>query len=757
MLGIASAADLWSTTVGDSSLSVGSTFYVATDGSDGWSGKLAEPNSGKTDGPFATLVRARDAVRELKGKQAPPEAIIVTVRGGKYYLGETLTFGAEDSGSSDFPIRYESYPGEKVILSGGKQVSGWKPFKGQILHTVLPGSKGGEWKFQQLFLNGERQTRSRYPKYDAENPLYGGWAFLERPAEKGSMSSFIYKPGTFSHHWVKPRNGVVVLMAGGGWVDAILPVKAVDEETRKITMGHGFRNPDVAPYYAPDAIHPGDRFRLENLLEELTEPGEWCLDSEEGILYFWPPNGPLKPTDEVVTPAVDTLVDINGASWLVISGITFTETGDGDDFQRPGLDGYGPMYPTQGWKYCGEAVHLKGAEHCIIENNRFHAVGGNGIYLERYNSRNVVRRNEISHAGANGICLLGNHVPLGSVSEPMPGTREPLPMFNEVTDNHIHHCGILNKYVAGVFLGVSDSNLIAHNKMEHLPHHAINLGINGYGRNLIEYNEIHHVCEELRDNGAINAWMDDSQSDERAGHIIRFNLMTDVEGCATDAIGHILAPDGMANGIYLDNNTSNCVIHGNIIVRASGYGIFVHGGGHNLIANNIIVDSTTTATHRPVFGCAQVAYAGYLQGSLLFGNHFCNNIVCYGKPQLDDPMALFVLNPGAAAPSGDNNDVVPKITDVLSECEANVFFQHDKEKYIITETGQKKGELEFAIHKAFSFAEWQRLGFDAGSQLTDPLFVDPFHDDYRLKPESPAIRLGFVPIQVEMIGIRAQC
>lgn len=81
LLGVGSAVDLWATLEGEKSLTAGATLYVATNGNDDWSGKLAEPNVAKTDGPFATLERARDAVRELKGKQAPKEPITVTVRG----------------------------------------------------------------------------------------------------------------------------------------------------------------------------------------------------------------------------------------------------------------------------------------------------------------------------------------------------------------------------------------------------------------------------------------------------------------------------------------------------------------------------------------------------------------------------------------------------------------------------------------------------------------------------------------------------
>jgi parallel beta-helix repeat protein len=755
-LGMGSAAELWATS-GDTTPAK-ATFYVATNGNDTWSGKLADRNSAGTDGPFATLYRARDAVRELKGKQAPAHAVTVMVRGGKYYLDRTLLFGEEDSGSQAFPVSYKAYAGEKVILSGGKKVTGWKPYKGAILQTALPGSKGGEWKFRQLFLNGEPQIRSRYPKYDAKNPLYGGWLFSEGPAETGNLKSFVYKPGSFPRQWAKPGNGEVVMFPGGGWVNSIVQIKSTDQSARTITAVLGYRDTNIPPWYAPFEFKPGDRFRVENLLEEVSEPGEWCLDLEEGILYFWPPNRVLKPTDEVVAPALDTMVDIDGASSLVISGFTFTETGGGDDLHRFGLDGYGAMYPEQGWKYCGDALHLKDAENCVIEENLFSAVGGNAIYLERYNARNIIRRNEISYAGANGVSLLGNHIPIDSVSQPMRLERQPFPMFNEVTDNYIHHCGAQNKYTAGVFLGVSDSNLIAHNRLENLPHHAINLGLNGYGCNVLEYNDMRDVCQELYDNGAINCWMDDPQSKERAGHIIRFNRMTDMIGCHTDSDGQIIAPDGMANGIYLDNLGSNCLIQGNIIVRSSRHGIYIHGGQHNLVENNIIVDATTIASARSAYhGCGLIGMSAYYRGFekatgpwkqdlYFFGNSFSNNIFYYTKGQDNAPVALFCFRTSA-----DANQTKDDMTKVISQSRENVFFRRDGGDYFVSESIPG---TRMKVETMLSLSEWQKLGFDLDSVQSDPLFVDPAHDDYRLKPESPAIHMGFVPIDVARIGIR---
>ena len=114
------------------------TFFVATDGSDAWSGKLAAPNAEKTDGPFATLEKARDALRAIdrKGRTTP---LVVMVRGGKYFLEKTFVLGPKDAGTRQAPVVYAAYPGEKPVLSGGRRVTGWTPYKGHIWVCDLPG------------------------------------------------------------------------------------------------------------------------------------------------------------------------------------------------------------------------------------------------------------------------------------------------------------------------------------------------------------------------------------------------------------------------------------------------------------------------------------------------------------------------------------------------------------------------------------------------------------------------------------------
>ncbi|MDP6361461.1 MAG: hypothetical protein QF473_40500, partial [Planctomycetota bacterium] len=96
--------------------------YVATDGSDRNPGTEAEP--------FATLERARNAIRALNRKDGlPPRGVTVWLRGGVYYLSGTFELAKEDSGTKSSPIVYRAYGEEKVWLSGGKKIdpSHFKP------------------------------------------------------------------------------------------------------------------------------------------------------------------------------------------------------------------------------------------------------------------------------------------------------------------------------------------------------------------------------------------------------------------------------------------------------------------------------------------------------------------------------------------------------------------------------------------------------------------------------------------------------
>lgn len=139
------------------------TLHVAPNGDDRWSGRLAQPNDVRSDGPLASLVGARDAVRQIKERGPLTETIHIQIADGTYHLTEAVVFKPTDSGTADHPIVYQAAPRARPVFSGGRRIMGFKRAGSGLWTANLPDVKSGKWYFEQLFVNGRRATRARSP------------------------------------------------------------------------------------------------------------------------------------------------------------------------------------------------------------------------------------------------------------------------------------------------------------------------------------------------------------------------------------------------------------------------------------------------------------------------------------------------------------------------------------------------------------------------------------------------------------------
>ena len=293
------------------------TYHVAVHGNDAWSGRIAAPDAAGQDGPFATLTRARDAVRSaISRKPVTPQRVLV--RGGRYSLTEPLALDERDSGKANSPILWLAYPGERPILSGGRPITGWKPYRGPILVAGLTELPPPGARPHQLFHKGTRQVLARTPNFDRANPLYGGWAWMAAAEGPGA---FRYREGLVERAPVKPGQVEVFQFVGpsGGWGSQFLAVTAIDPQRRVIHTHYDQGESTLLGF------NGNCRFFLQNSLESLDQPGEWCIDAEEKRIYFWPPEGQQAGTDTVLA-VLPSLLVISKARWITISGFTFTET-----------------------------------------------------------------------------------------------------------------------------------------------------------------------------------------------------------------------------------------------------------------------------------------------------------------------------------------------------------------------------------------------------------------------------------------------
>ena len=272
----------------DRETSPGAVFYVAPAGDDAWSGRRAEPNAARSDGPFATLPRARDEIRRLKqAGPLPAGGVTVYLAGGLYPLASTLEMTAADSGTADAPVVYRAAAGQRPVILGGRTITGFKPYKGQILQADLAGQGFQGVHFRQLFFDGRRQHLARYPNFDANNPYGGGWAYADGkpvpmyqdvPGE--SRRQLTYKPAD-ARSWAHPEEVEVFVFPRYNWWNNIVRIKSIDPQQRRVTLAGDCSYP----------IRPGDRYYVQNALEELDAPGEWYLDSR--------PAGPAKAAGSI--------------------------------------------------------------------------------------------------------------------------------------------------------------------------------------------------------------------------------------------------------------------------------------------------------------------------------------------------------------------------------------------------------------------------------------------------------------------------
>jgi hypothetical protein len=701
--------------------------YVAKNGND--------RNPGSQQKPFATLGRAREAVRELKKRTKGP--ITVQVREGTYYLPQPLTFEPVDSGAAERPITYVASEGEAVTLSGGRKLDcRWEPYRSGIMRCELPAVRAGQLDFTQLFVDGKRQIRARFPKYDAKNPLvWGGSGYVDVPSNDESWppTEFHFDPATFTKRkWAKPSEAVVHMFPHSYWGNMQWQVKDIDWDAHCVKLGWGgFQINELVWGKSTSGLglsqlYEGafrSRFFIENVFEELDAPGEWYLDKEAGVLYYMPAEGVDLKTAAIEVPVLEHAVEFRGSQrnpvrHVVLSGFRIAHTASTffNEYEAPSLGDF--------TIHRGGAVFFDGAEDCGVEKCFFDAVGGNGVFINNYNRRLRVYGNKITEAGDNAVCLVGSQ-------RSTQGTNRPYPIENSISNNLIHDCGILTKGVSGVFMSISEKNTVSHNVIYNMPRSAITVNDPWGCGHLIEFNHFHHTGRETQDHGVLGSWgrtrfwcYEQNHGDFSHGSGFHENEKDYVfyypeEDGYISIVRNNYIEDTFTNlqCIDLDDGSSHYHIYNNLCV---GMSLQAACGDYRTIENNIFVNASAPVNF----------WSGYEYNH----DRFIRNIV--------------VTSTAAKNKTGDvyKIDIPPLQGPFLQELDYNLLFS-DAGKFIAAHTPRKGSTTHYTLE------QWQALGYDKHSQYADPMFVDPGNGDYRLKPESPAHELGFKAFDISSVGL----
>jgi hypothetical protein len=457
------------------------TLFVSLDGDDAWTGKLAEPNAATTDGPFATLARARDEIRSMQTGKPISRPVTVYVRGGFYPLGSTLVFLPQDSGADECPITYASYPGEKVVLSGGRAITGWKKAaprpevsSPELWTAEIPSVKQGEWYFRQLFAGGQRRQRARSPN--------AGFYHADGEFRAGNPALFKFHAGDVHEAWV--AQGDVEVVGLEKWAEFRMTLKGVDSVTNTATL-------------STERQEFGDdkdaRYWVENAADALDAPGEWFLDRRSGTLSYLALPGEDVTRVQFIAPLLTQLIRFEGnvgkgeiVHDITLRGFTFAHI----DWILP-PKGYADMQAAYD---IPAAIELVGARDCRIEQSTFAHLGPYALEIHKGSKDDKVIGNELTDLGAGGVKI-------GDPGVPKEGVEATTGIL--VAENHIHDIGIVYPAAVGVWIGQSGANAVAHNEISDTYYTAISLGWTwGYDPtaardNHIEVNNLYNIGRGL--------------------------------------------------------------------------------------------------------------------------------------------------------------------------------------------------------------------------------------------------------------------
>ena len=495
-------------------LSTDADFYVSPKGDDNWSGALAAPNMDKTDGPFATIKRAKAAVRELKSKIYKPKEeavdpryrgslheygegkdIVVLIREGNYMFERPLVFSCFDGGErietnlptgafeyhklKDHFVTYAAYPGEHPVIIGGSEITNWREEENGVWV-----SKVDVKNIDEFFINGERQTLARYPNEGfipmAEQPTDPNW--------------FKYKNGDVKK-WDGIENGRVRMKVR--WTSRNVGISKVHEEEQIVYLDEETK----------DMLYVPPIYYIENIEALMDTGGEFYFNQKEGLLKIIP-NSEVKDMNNAFAsiPNISELIKIKGTPEdpvrnLRFSGLTFTITTPGGE----------------------SAINLAYAKNCKILNNKINNISGHAIFIGLGCYNNLINRNEIANV-KNGIGIINSGSPHPAKWEDV--NSDNVISYNKVENMQLHSGGIATRNAI--------RTVISHNYVTGTYSYGITVGSwpnveeSIDGSHIVEYNNVSFTNQGRDDEGGIAVY------GLSHGSIVRNNLIHDVTPAETN-------------------------------------------------------------------------------------------------------------------------------------------------------------------------------------------------------------------------------
>ncbi len=789
--GVALAPVALITVQGSSPAPAAVTFFVAPNGNDFWSGRLAAPNSDGSDGPFATLDHARALVRNIV--KTGLTQITVQVRGGTYYLPGAMMFAAPDSGTASMQIVYQNYPGESPVFSGGTRVQNWTNAGGNTWKATLPISTQN---FENLFYNGTRRLRPRLGA-TAVSPLgtyyrIANTVYLNAtapPAAAPSQSCSVYIPGSgwecfdrfqysatdpIANNWknLTPASGNPCSQPAGnqtvaGDIELLvweqfstskLRVSCVDAANRIVylTGPTGISQANASE----EGFIQGNRYLVENVEDALTLPGQWFLDRSVtpwALTYLARP-GEDPNADTVVIPQLAQVLVASNLKYVTFQGLTFEH----DDYTVP-FTGHVSMELEPD---VSAAVSFQNSQNITFDSGTVTQTSGTGLemipclnpaspsYCASTDPKALVTNNVVQNSAFYDIGAVG--IRIGNPFQQADNDAN-VPQFTTVQNNVVEGYGRTIPAAFGIGQGMGHDNLYTHNDVYDGYHCAISTsqsiatntkpaGI-GNANNVISFNHVYNLLQGIMNDGGSIRIDGGNGVFTAAGNKILNNNIHDV----TDA--SIMDSNGYGgHGVYLDDSTGLVDVENNLIYRVSGFGVYTpHGpvglNQANTVRNNIVafarlaMVSVGDPYKNPAFTAIPQSFV------------YSNNLFLFDRASNSSPKFL----PDGGCLYSDGSPFTQ-----YQLWKSNLYwrtdggFATDAKAFGVqgsAGTGAQAPCGNFNSYTFYTFANWQQsLGEDLQSVVQNPRFNNPAYpaDDYSLPNGSPGV--GFVVFDASQAG-----
>ncbi len=669
------------------------TFYVSPEGDDAASGSRWRP--------FATFERAQEAVREAReaAGAAAPERIEVLFQGGTYELSKPIVLQSAHGGSDTVAVAYRARGRKPPVFTGGRAIEGWTVGKDGVWTVRLPDVREGRWDFAQLFVNGERRFRPRLPKRGYFTTA-GDFEMTD-----AGINGFLYQSNDLSAAWANlPDIEFHVLHV---WSASRMRAASIDPALKAV------RFPKTRPYNSRWSDFKNRRYWAENVKEAFGTPGEWYLDKAAGTLAYMPLPGETPANTRVEAPRLEQLLLFQGSESqplvnTTLDGLVFRQS----QWVTPPEGNFTP----QGEMNIPAAVEFVNARGVTVRRCAFTQLGGYAMGFGPGTHSNTVANCLMTDLGAGGVKIGPPFVGYRTAAAPKnvltPEAPDGLAKTTSaitISDCRITGGGRIHPAAHGVWIGHSSHNRILNNEISDLYYTAVSVGwVWGYAEpsrahhNEVAFNHMHRIGQGvLSDMGGVYTL------GLSPGTTIHDNHIHDVH-----------AFDYGGWGLYTDEGSSGIRLFNNLVHNVKTGGFHQHYGRENVVENNIFANSLKDQVQRS-------------RDEQHLSFWFRNNIIYW-----DNDGALF----GSNWKGGARGEKDGKPTQHY-ELGPNLYWHASGRQELFP--GQK------------TLAQWQaETGQDAGSLVADPLFERAAAGDFRLKPGSPASKVGFKPFDYTAAGPR---